>query len=340
MEPDTKDAGGLVYELKEGMIVGKFQLLRSLGGGMGEVWLALDTGPLGRLVALKSIPHAVSEDLSNGQKGFREVDETSIHASVTFHAHPNFPTLFDAFDWGPNRVLVMEYLPGPSLTKLISAYPAGLPGHMMMSVLQGVLRALHHIHRHQFIHRDLKPDNIVLFDYQVHHTRVIRINQVKVVDFGIARWIPLDDSQLGIQSGTPPYMSPEVWQGTDETVASDLYAFGVLAYQVVTGKLPLLHDSSMLKQIRIQDWQDAHLGLSPRPIQDLRADVPQELAGVIMQCLEKAVVDRPASSRHVWKRVMPSLIELAGAGFPAPLEFTDFENLPTDPIRTTVTKAR
>jgi serine/threonine protein kinase len=258
---------------------GGYLILELVGvGGMGRVYRAEQTN-LGRTVAVKIIhPHLVGEE----NAAARFITEARAASRLN---HPHSVGIID-FGKSPDGLLylVMEFLRGRDLARVI--YEDGpLPFRRIVDVLRQTLAALAEAHNEGIIHRDLKPENIIVEPVRSGG------DFVKVVDFGLAK-IRADTSQPSITSpgivcGTPEYMSPEQARGDVLDARSDLYAVGVILYQLLTGKLPFEADSPT--QVVL-----AHLTQMPRDPAEVAPErrIPKALIEVALRILSKEPVDR------------------------------------------------
>ncbi len=257
----------------------RYEVGRELGrGGMARVYLARDLKH-GRDVAIKVIRPEVSASLGHD----RFLREIEIAARLN---HPNILPLYDSGEVAGSLYFVMPYGEGPSLRERLSQDGA-LPVSNALNVLRDVARALAYAHEHGVVHRDIKPDNVMLSS-----------GAAVVTDFGIAKAVSaaLKDvagptlTQSGSVIGTPAYMAPEQATGDPSTDhRADIYSFGCLAYEVFSGKPPFPNESLHLVIA-------AHIGTVPRPVTALRADVPPAVAELIARCLEKTPAARPQSA--------------------------------------------
>ncbi len=252
------------------VLAGRYRLTRHIAtGGMGQVWAAEDL-VLHRRVAVK----VLRDDLAE-QPAFldRFEHEARLAASVT---HPRIATLHDYVrddTRRPHSFLVMELVDGEPLSAMLRRTPTP-PLGTTVRVLAQSADALAAAHRNGVVHRDVKPANILLDEDR----------QVKLTDFGIAG--PVDEASAARRAevlGTPHYMSPEQARGEPVTAASDLYSLGVVAYQMLSGRLPFQGDTPT-KVI------DGHLHGFPPPLPER---VPAHISGVVMSALAKDPVDRP-----------------------------------------------
>jgi Tol biopolymer transport system component len=219
--------------LPAGERLGSYQVIALLGvGGMGEVYRASDS-KLGRVVALKVLPSGLHMD---EQRMLRFEREAQILAALN---HPNIATIHGLEDSGPTRALVMELVEGPTLADRIAEGP--LPLEEALGIAAQIAEALEYAHERGIIHRDLKPANV----------KITPDGKVKVLDFGLAK--ALDDApetvniatsptlsvaatRAGIILGTAAYMSPEQAKGKSVDRRGDVWAFGVIIYEMLTGK--------------------------------------------------------------------------------------------------------
>ena len=256
-----------------GQQVSHYRILGKLGGGgMGVVYEAEDL-KLGRHVALKFIPENLAGDPKSLERFTREARAASLLN------HPNICTIHGIEDNHGHPFIVMERLEGESLKQTIAGHP--MPVDKVLDVGVQVAEALMASHAKNIVHRDIKPANIFLTP----------TGQVKVLDFGLAKLVhnlgTEDDAgadnsltAVGVIPGTAVYMSPE--QARSETVdaRSDLFSFGVVLYEMSTGKKPFTGANSLVTL-------DAVLHAKPTPPRDLNPKIPIELEGIIGKAMEK-----------------------------------------------------
>jgi len=245
-------------------------------GGMGVVYLAEDTR-LSRRVALKALPTTLGADLAARERLRREARAA---AALT---HPGIATVFALEEIGDELFLASEYVPGQTLRALIDSSPLA-PGQILDVGMQLAL-ALAAAHAHGIVHRDLKPENIILNP----------AGQVKVLDFGIARVESLTPTRLtetGTIVGTPAYMAPEQAQGLDVDFRTDLFAFGVLLYEMTTGSNPFEARTATATIARI-------LQLEPQALSSVRPDGPQGLDRIVDRCLRKEPSERYTTTQEL-----------------------------------------
>ena len=260
---------------------GAYEIVAPLGaGGMGEVYRARDPR-LGREVALKILPADVASHPDRLARFEREA------RTVAALNHPNIVVLHSIEEDGGARFLTMELVDGRNLAALVT--PGGLPIGQVVDLAVPLADALTAAHDKGVVHRDLKPANVM----------VTRDGRVKVLDFGLAKLAgspaPTEHSQADTLSapisvagevvGTAPYMAPEQVRGDPVDARADLFAFGVLVYELLAGRRPFTGDS-------FADISAAILRDTPAPLAALRADLPAELERIVGHCLEKHPRDR------------------------------------------------
>lgn len=258
--------------------IGQFRIESELGrGGMGVVYLAHDT-KLDRQVAIKNLP---PEMIANPEVRSRFSREARILASLN---HPNIATIYEELEEGEGAsYLILEYVPGDTLSERI--VPGGLKLEETLSVALQIAEAVAAAHEKGIIHRDLKPGNI----------KITPEGKVKVLDFGIARTVssePISQqstvTELGKIIGTPTYMSPEQVRGQEVDRRSDIWSFGCVLYEMLTGRVPFEGEtgSDTLAGIleRGPDWQA------------LPKSTPTNIQILLRRCLEK---DRRRRLQHI-----------------------------------------
>jgi serine/threonine-protein kinase len=212
-------------------MLGRYEITAELGkGAMGIVYKGRDP-KIDRIVAIKTM--ALSQEFeadeieSVKERFFREA-ETAGKLN-----HPNIVTVFDAGDEHDLAYIAMEFLPGGDLTPFTKK-DSLLPLTEAFDILIDVCRGLAYAHEHNVVHRDIKPANIM---YNRDNKKVV------ITDFGIARVTDSSKTKTGTVLGTPSYMSPEQFQGKKSDGRADIFALGVMAFQLTTGKLPFGGDS-------------------------------------------------------------------------------------------------
>lgn len=255
------------------------------GGGMSRVFLARDLG-LNREVVIKVLP----DDVAAGVSFDRFSREIQLAASLS---QANIVPLLTAGSADGVPYFTMPFVQGESLRTRLGTTPA-LTIAECVGILRDVARALSYAHARGVVHRDIKPDNVLLS----HGTAV-------VTDFGIAKALSASRTmgggatltQSGMAIGTPAYMAPEQIAGdSDVDGRADLYAWGCLAYELLTGAPPFVRDTT-------QRVLTAHLAEAPKPFSMVRADVPTPLARLILRCLEKEPADRPQKADELLREL-------------------------------------
>jgi predicted Ser/Thr protein kinase len=238
-------------------------------GGMGEVYCATDT-TLGRRVAVKLLTGAADDVV---RKRFTR----EALAAARLSGEAGTVTIFDVGEWNDRPFIVMEYFDGGSLQDVLRA--AGQPPDRALAWLEQTARALDHAHERGIVHRDVKPANLLL-DGE---------GRVHVADFGVATASGLDSlTQTGTVIGTAGYLSPEQAQGRESTPASDRYALGVVAFELLTGSRPFANDSPTAEAA-------AHIA-APVPSASRRAHrLPPQVDAVFDRALAKNPADRFSS---------------------------------------------
>jgi eukaryotic-like serine/threonine-protein kinase len=250
--------------------IGKYEVLDVLGrGGMGVVYRARDAR-LGRTVAVKML----TEGFAGAPDMLRRFyEEANRHAALQ---HNNIVIVFDAGDQDGEPYIVMEFVEGTGLDKILKEEQRLRP-EVALSVVEQVCLALAYAHRKGVIHRDVKPANVI----------VQKNGTAKLLDFGIARdEIRVDQTitNTGTLVGTPPYMAPERFRGVPIDGRSDIFSAGVLLYQLITGRLPFDADyPAVIEQI---------LRVEPPAPSQLVADCPAALDAIVAHALAKSPLDR------------------------------------------------
>ena len=276
------DATDLHTNLQRGL-GSAYTLERELGGGgMSRVFLAEETA-LGRRVVVK----VLAPQLTEGMSAERFAREVRLAARLQ---HPNIVPVLAAGDASSLPYYTMPYVDGESLRERLDRGGA-LPAAEAVAILRDLSRALAYAHEHRVVHRDVKPENILLSG-----------DTAVVTDFGIAKAVDAARdgpsttalTQLGIAIGTPAYMAPEQVAGESNVDhRADLYAWGIVAYELLTGHHPFANKKSA------QAMFAAHLVENPAPLHAVRDGLPGGLAPLVMGCLAKDPADRPRSAREL-----------------------------------------
>jgi eukaryotic-like serine/threonine-protein kinase len=256
-----------VAEVGEGSVVdGRYRVLRRIGsGGMADVWLAEDAH-LQRQVALKVLHRRYAQDREFVERFRREAE------AAAGLQHPNIVSVYDRGEFEGTYYIAMRYVEGPTLKQLIDR---GLTPPEAVAPIRQVLEAARFAHRHGIVHRDFKPQNVILDGD----------GQAVVTDFGIARAGLSEITQTGSVMGTPQYLSPEQAQGHDVTSVSDLYSVGVMLYEALTGRVPFEGESAVAVAMK-------QVSQTPQRPSSINPRVFPALDAVVMRALEKEPGER------------------------------------------------
>jgi serine/threonine-protein kinase len=252
----------------------RFRIVGLLGrGGMGEVYRADDLR-LDQPVALKFLPEALQEDTERLDRFYGEV---RLARQIV---HPSICRVYDVVDTDSTPCLSMEYVDGEDLAKLLRRI-GRLPADKALEIARQLCAGLAAAHDKGVLHRDLKPENVMI-DGRGH---------VRIMDFGLA--VGADEvTAEDVRSGTPAYMSPEQLAGLEVTLRSDVYALGLVLYELFTGhKAVEAHSRSELERKVRED--------APTPPSELVPDLDHAVERAILRCLEKDPRQRPASAALV-----------------------------------------
>ncbi|HEY0243167.1 MAG TPA: protein kinase [Gemmatimonadaceae bacterium] len=251
------------------------------GGGMSRVFVGEESA-FGRKVAVKIL----KPELAAGVSAERFQREIRLAGQLQ---HPNIVPVLSAGVAAGLPYYTMPFVDGLSLRARLERQ-AAVPVAEAIAILKDVARALAYAHDHGVVHRDIKPENVLLAD-----------EAAVVTDFGIAKAIRAARTEgaggtltgTGVSLGTPAYMAPEQI-AADPAIdhRADIYAFGCVAYEVLTGSAPFADRTP-------QQLYAAHLMQKPAPLGDRRPDCPEEIAALVMKCLEKEAADRPESARQI-----------------------------------------
>ncbi len=290
---DTRDRGKSRDPLVGTVLDGRFHIDDVLGsGGMSVVYLATQSR-VNRQVAIKTLKLAMDSKEIYRERFHREI---SLLCSL---AHPHIVTVYDCiFDEEQQPYVVMDYLRGRSLEALIKEEGA-LDIDRFARIVVQVCSALEYAHKNGVIHRDLKPGNLVLMDDEMDF--------VKVVDFGLAK---LNEegrklTQSGELWGSPPYLSPEQCIGKTEDARSDIYSFGCVMYEMLTGKDPFHSGTTIYELIQL------HVNTPPPLMRDINPGLrmPDELETVIFKAMAKDPKDRYQSAQELSNAIVKACAE-------------------------------
>ena len=257
-----------------GAKLGRYEIRSKIGaGGMGEVYLALDT-ELDRTVAIKILPEALA---SNQQRLQRFIQEAKAASALN---HPHILTIYEIGTTGDSRFIATEFIDGDTLRDHISA---GLKLTDILEILIQIASALSAAHAAGIIHRDIKPENIM----------VRRDGFVKVLDFGLAKLTAVDSANVDTEAptrfktdpgtvvGTAIYMSPEQARGLQVDARTDIFSLGVLLYEMVAGRLPF--DGSTSSEVVASILSEKE----PQPLARYSREAPAELERIVSKALRK-----------------------------------------------------
>jgi Tol biopolymer transport system component len=274
-------------ELSNGLVVGDYKILRQIGrGGMGEVYLAKDQR-LGRNVALKVLPAYLREQ---GDRLRRFETEACAASALN---HPNILTIYGLWQADSRHFIATEFIEGETLRRHIPG--EGMKISEALDVAIQIASALSAAHAAGIIHRDVKPENIM----------IRRDGYVKVLDFGLAKlaedWRgdeedsptrPLLKTDSGAVMGTVQYMSPEQARGLQLDARTDIWSFGIVLYEMVSGRTPFDGETSSHTIVSILEDETT-------PLKEARPDAPAELEWIVMKALRKERGERYQTAKEL-----------------------------------------
>ena len=262
--------------------LGRYEILRELGqGAMGVVYLGRDP-KINREVAIKTLNYSNVE-----QELFEEFRERFLREAEAAGrlAHPNIVTIYDVGEEHDMAYMAMELLKGSDLLGYCRKGSLMSVGQLL-ETLALVADALDYAHSNEVVHRDIKPDNIILLDD----------GQVKVADFGIARVMSASETQTGVLLGTPSYMSPEQVEGARVDGRSDLFSLGIVMYEMLSGEKPFKGDN-------LANMMYAISNVSFTPLKKVAPNVPDCYSRIVNKLLRKNPQKRIASAAEVAKKL-------------------------------------
>src|SRR6516164_9267384 len=287
--------------LAVGTRLGHYEIIAPLGaGGMGEVYKARDMR-LERVVAIKVLP---ADKVADPVRKQRFIQEARAASALN---HPNIITIHDIYEDGNINFLVMEYVAGKTLEHLVPR--RGLHLNDTLKHAAQIADALATAHSAGIVHRDIKPSNIMVTDQ----------GRIKVLDFGLAKLTEppeigpdqptrtvLAHTEEGTVVGSAPYMSPEQAQGKPVDARSDIFSFGAVLYEMVTGQKAFHGDTRASVMASV-------LKDEPKAARALTEGLPRELERIILRCLRKDL-DRRSQSMAEIKLALEELIEESASG--------------------------
>ncbi|WP_079525111.1 Stk1 family PASTA domain-containing Ser/Thr kinase [Solibacillus isronensis] len=245
-------------------ISGRYKILKLIGGGgMSNVYLAHDI-ILSRDVAIKILRY----DLSNEEELHRRFQREAL--SATSLTNPNIVSIYDVGEDGDMHYIVMEYIKGKTLKQYIQEF-SPLSAARSVHIMKQLTSAIAHAHENGIIHRDIKPQNILMDEE----------GNVKITDFGIATSLGATSfTQTNSVIGTVHYLSPEQARGGVATMKSDIYALGIVFYELLTGELPFSGESAVSIALK-------HLQAETPSVREFDASIPQSVENIVLKATAK-----------------------------------------------------
>jgi serine/threonine-protein kinase len=283
--PSSKPTPPLVTETLEtapeelasgSLFAGRYQIIEELGhGGMGRVYRALDK-KLNEEVALKLVRPEIAADRSTLERFHNEL---KLARKIS---HPHVGRMYELMEEKGSHFITMEYVPGQDLRGLIRQ-TGQLTVGKAIAIGKEICEGLAEAHKQGIVHRDLKPSNII----------IDRAGSARIMDFGIARSMAVKSrTGAGVMIGTPEYMSPEQVEGKDVDVRSDIYSLGIILYEMLTGRVPFEGETPFTVGVK-------HKSEMPKNPKLINPNIPDDLGGVILKCLEKDKSKRYPSAADV-----------------------------------------
>jgi len=262
--------------------LGRYEIVKELGqGAMGTVYLGRDPS-IQRQVAVKTLNYAeiAADELADVKARFFREAEAAGKLS-----HPNIVTIYDVGEDHDMAYIAMELLEGRDLTHCCQKDQL-LPLKRVLNIISLVAEALGYAHEQEVVHRDIKPANIML----------MKNDQVRVADFGIARVISSSKTHTGVIFGTPSYMSPEQVAGKKVDGRSDLFSLGIVFYEMLTGQRPFSGDSISALLYAVSNSEFV-------PLKEIAPKTPSGCAQIIERMLAKGVSKRYQSASQIIKDI-------------------------------------
>ena len=281
------------------VLIGEYRVSELLGaGGMGEVYKATHTH-FGRVIAVKVLTAGESDPATVK----RFYSEAKIQASLR---HPGVAEYLGFYEYHGRPCILMEYVDGLTIASILERRGA-LPPQEAFRIAQAIAAVVAHFHEHGVLHRDIKTNNI----------KISSDGRIKVLDFGIARLQSTRNlTSTGVVIGTPGMLAPEQVNGQTVTPATDVWQFGVMVYEMLSGRLPFRADNTRELYAQI-------LNAKPAPLSTLQPSLPAGFEKVVNRCLQKDPGKRYASGREL----LAALDALEGRKEPAPVPTPRFEPL-------------
>ncbi len=289
-----------------GKTIFHYKVLEKLGeGGMGVVYKAEDT-KLDRTVALKFLPHHLAK---NEYEQTRFLQEAKAAAALN---HPNVCSVIDIQEYEEQQYIIMEYVEGENLKAKIKK--GKLNAEQIIDIATQIALGLNTAHEKHIVHRDIKSDNIM----------ITKDGQIKIMDFGLAK-LRGDQglTKTGTTVGTVAYMSPEQIQGIEVDSRTDLWAFGVVLYEMITGTLPFRgeHEAALMYEV---------LNVEPKTLGELRPDGFDQFQPLVSHLLQKDFSKRVSSASEIIKRLQPPAAVVPPAVKEKSIAVLYFENMSSE----------
>ncbi|MFZ2053942.1 MAG: serine/threonine-protein kinase [Candidatus Aminicenantales bacterium] len=258
------------------LFAGRYQIIEELGhGGMGRVYRALDK-KLNEEVALKLVRPEIAADRSTLE---RFNNELKLARKIS---HPNVGRMYELMEEKGTHFITMEYVPGQDLKALIRQ-TGQLTVAKAVAIGEEICEGLAEAHKQGIVHRDMKPSNII----------IDRAGGARIMDFGIARSLAVKSrTGPGVMIGTPEYMSPEQVEGKDVDERSDIYSLGIILYEMLTGHVPFEGETPFIVGVKQKSE-------TPKNPKLFNRNIPDDLSGMILRCLEKDKAKRYPSAIDV-----------------------------------------